>query len=137
MSTKANWNLIIPIVLGATFLILWIGLGGYGDKFWSHASYEACAVASLRALHQANASYAHDNLNHEYAVSLIDLVGHKKESLAGTPGCNAETLAAKNPKGGYKFSYRLTNPPGDGTSSGYETTADPLSSGRTGVRHFL
>jgi len=138
MKARANWNLIIPVALAAILSVMWISLillSGTGDKFWSHASNEACAVSSLRALHQVNIAYAKGHRD-EYAKTLADLLRDETKPLEGMSSCKAEALAQNNLKRGYRFFYYATSSATTHRVGSYGITADP-SSERIGIRHFF
>ena len=138
MKARANWNLLIPVALAAILSVMWISLillSGTGDRFWSHASNEACAVSSLRALHQVNIAYSKGHRD-EYAKTLADLLLDETKPIEGISSCKAEALAQNNLKRGYRFFYYATSSATTHRVGSYGITADP-SSERTGIRHFF
>jgi competence protein ComGC len=88
------------------------------------AANEASAVATVRTLNSASASYAEKN--NQYAESLQEL-----ESA----GLIDSSIASGN-KNGYHFSYESGDSDGDGVRDKYWVVASPVSRDSSGVTEF-
>lgn len=96
------------------------------------AANEASAVGSLRTVNVACVTYA-ARFQNGYPESLANLGPGQPPSSAAADFIDSALASGR--KSGYMFSYtpRTIN----GPVSGYFLTADPISPGSTGVRHFF
>jgi type II secretory pathway pseudopilin PulG len=106
------------------------------------AAQESAAIASLRAINDAQASYRSTCGRGWYAATLPAL--GKPMPTTGVAFISPDLSAADVvQKSGYAIAMGSSNPeetrPGCNeapTTPGYHVTADPVTAGRTGNRHF-
>jgi type IV pilus assembly protein PilA len=99
------------------------------------AANEASAVGSLRTLNSAAVTYF-DSYRH-YPRTLEDF-GSSPSGVSTEDGAGLvdDVLAKGGRKSGYLFTYRSTPAFGPNNRGGYTINADPLESGKSGLRHF-
>jgi type IV pilus assembly protein PilA len=94
---------------------------------------EASAVASIRAINQAEVSYlaAHGG----YAESLANLGGAEPCAKSAATACLLDQSLAGGEKSGYRF-VAVGNNPAGGMNTSYSVGAAPVVFDRTGKRLF-
>jgi len=89
-----------------------------------HNANEMSAVASCRTIITAAQNYYANSYPHTYPSSLSDLI----PPISNPP--YIDTVLATGTKQGYRFTYTYIGP------ESFTLNADPVSSRRTGTRHF-
>ena len=97
------------------------------------AANESSAVASLKALNEAQILYSSSYPTAGFASPLSALAGTNCAPPGSTGACIIDTQLASGKKSGYSFSLSgVTGTP----ASTYQFIASPLTPSQTGVRYF-
>ncbi len=94
---------------------------------------EASAVASIRAINQAEVSY--DAAYGGFAAALANLGGAEPCARSAATACLLDQSLARGVKSGYNFAAVGSNP-ANGMSTSYVAGAAPVVYDRTGRRRF-
>ena len=95
---------------------------------------EAGAVANLRTISTASVVY-NTTYGAGFASSLVALGGNTTTPSSAQAGLIDSVLSA-GVKSGYIFSYTVVATDVNGNAQAYSVTADPITPGTTGDRHF-
>jgi len=100
------------------------------------AANEASAVGSVRTINEGEISYSSNFPNNGFAPNLAALGGVCTGNNAPTPtaSCLIDNSLAQGNKQGYNFA---APPVGNQPFPAYTVTADPVSPGQSGQRHFF
>jgi prepilin-type N-terminal cleavage/methylation domain-containing protein len=96
---------------------------------------EASAVASIKAIQTAQASYQTTYFGEGYAGSLAALGGPDSCKPSQTSACLIDEVLTSGVKAGYNFAVAGGNPT-NGANTTYVTGAAPAAYSHTGVRRF-
>jgi type IV pilus assembly protein PilA len=96
---------------------------------------ETSAVASIRAIQTAQASYQTSYPAVGYAASLAVLGGPDSCSPSPETACLLDEVLTSGMKAGFNFAVRSANP-ANGSNTTYVAGAAPAAYNRTGVRRF-
>ncbi len=96
---------------------------------------EASAIASIRAIQSAQASYQSTYGTEGYATSLTALGGSEDCAPSPATACLLDEGVASGTKAGYSFTV-IAGHPVDGANTTYVASAAPLAYNHTGVRRF-
>ena len=134
MQRQRGFTLIeLVIVLAIVVIIAALAIPGLnGAKIRAN---EASAIASIRAIQSAQASYQSTYGAEGYAASLTALGGSEDCTPSPATACLLDEGVASGTKAGYSFSV-VAGHPVDGANTTYVASAAPLAYNHTGVRRF-
>jgi prepilin-type N-terminal cleavage/methylation domain-containing protein len=143
MNRSRGFSLIELLIVVAIILVV-AGIAVPNLLRSKMSANEASAVASLRSIHNAEATYVTSYPNEGYASSLANLGGSSAvcSAPAGATSSAAclldQTLTNSGAvaKSGYLNTYATTTG-SNGLNVGYTINADPVSRGGTGQRSFF
>jgi type IV pilus assembly protein PilA len=134
MKRQRGFTLIeLVIVLAIVVIIAALAIPGLtGAKINAN---EASAIASIRAIQSAQASYQSAYGAEGYANSLAALGGSEECTPSPVAACLLDEGLTSGTKAGYSFSVAAGHPV-NGANTTYVASAAPIAYNHTGVRRF-